>query len=911
MKKLYIMFIFIFCMSIFNSFAVIKADILAEINNAKTVEEIQSIIYEEAEFLGLDLTGINSLSSDEQTKVYTALLSKDYSLVSELQDMLNNEVSKIENTKNSSGGGGGGGGNFYTSALEGSFTLSDDTPAEGDKVTVTANIKNIHTENVVINSAVLQYGETLSESAGSCTLIPNQTMSVSKDYQFITLPATIELLVDGTKIASILVGGASLEFSNVQFEQKDDILIDNVTCSVFNLTGTVKNVGYISTGYVSIKAVKGANTFNDQNINPIDKRSEAAFDFTVAIPDFTASQLEITILAESGDANASQSLTLVNKFVPTDITIDHVVPLTVVINKSSIIRAQVIPSTASQEYSVSVADTSIATVNADGKSITAVKAGTTKLTVSSGTISKEIDLYVCQDYELHALSVYYLNGNNEKVTIPFNNPFKPSVYQGYRVDLTDNIKSIGISYRVLEGSTVQVAKSDGDTEKAIGDLNSISVPILGMDTILVHVNTTSGAATYRILINFVPFVTNKFPDEIMVYTGLECKREITNFFDDEEDEQNLKDIYFEDSNGEEVGTIKKEDNDIFWIYKSDKDTEGMDAKFVLIDGDNAKTETPITIISEKDTEKPTWNTDNEPSASNITTSSATIKWNKASDNDEIDYYTVYYYDKISRLKSKTVTSEEDVSLLAKLTGLSSNTEYNVYIEAVDRSGNTKKSVTTEFRTNKSSSGGTGGSSGSGSGTQTGNSPTETNQPPANNNKRFSDLGDYNWAENEINTLADKGIINGISDTQYAPENNITRADFITLLVRGLKLEGEAAGNFSDVEDGSYYYDTIGTARALGIVTGGTDGTFRPKDNISRQDMIVMTARAMKYAEKLTYTKDGNVFADDAEINDYAKESVYALAVAGIIKGDQNGNTRPLSFTTRAEAAVIIYRILGD
>jgi len=82
-------------------------------------------------------------------------------------------------------------------------------------------------------------------------------------------------------------------------------------------------------------------------------------------------------------------------------------------------------------------------------------------------------------------------------------------------------------------------------------------------------------------------------------------------------------------------------------------------------------------------------------------------------------------------------------------------------------------------------------------------------------KTFSDIGNYPWAKKQIEVLASKGVINGTSATTYSPGQNITRADFITLLVRALELKADFITNFDDVKPADYYYNALGTAKALG------------------------------------------------------------------------------------------------
>jgi len=173
-------------------------------------------------------------------------------------------------------------------------------------------------------------------------------------------------------------------------------------------------------------------------------------------------------------------------------------------------------------------------------------------------------------------------------------------------------------------------------------------------------------------------------------------------------------------------------------------------------------------------------------------------------------------------------------------------------------------------------------------------------------KTFSDIGNYPWAKKQIEVLASKGVINGTSATTYSPDLNITRADFITLLIRALELKADFSANFDDVKPADYYYN------ALGITTGVGNNKFNPREQISRQDMMVLVARAMKIAGKASVTgtsSDIAGFSDASEVSGYAVEGVAALVKEGIIQGSNN-KINPKGTATRAETAVMIYRILN-
>jgi hypothetical protein len=178
-------------------------------------------------------------------------------------------------------------------------------------------------------------------------------------------------------------------------------------------------------------------------------------------------------------------------------------------------------------------------------------------------------------------------------------------------------------------------------------------------------------------------------------------------------------------------------------------------------------------------------------------------------------------------------------------------------------------------------------------------------------KTFTDLEGYEWARMQIEALAGQGIIKGTSETTFSPGLNITRADFICLLVRALGFEAEVDSNFDDVAQSDYFYRETGIAKKLGIVEGGGDGRLLPRENISRQDMMVCVSRAMKAAgRKLDESaSDLSMFTDSDEVAGYASGAAAQLVKEGIIMGS-GGRINPKGTATRAETAVIIYRILN-
>ncbi|SET89094.1 endo-1,4-beta-xylanase [Paenibacillus sp. NFR01] len=176
--------------------------------------------------------------------------------------------------------------------------------------------------------------------------------------------------------------------------------------------------------------------------------------------------------------------------------------------------------------------------------------------------------------------------------------------------------------------------------------------------------------------------------------------------------------------------------------------------------------------------------------------------------------------------------------------------------------------------------------------------------------RFADTGNVSWAQEAIAAMAARDILQGVSADSYAPAAPVTRAEFVALLVKALELKGPVSAGtaFSDVPPGAAYAGELSAAQQLGMVNGYADHTFRPDGEITRQDMIVLAARALAAAGKPVPASGLPAgFTDAGQVAAYAKDSLAALLKAGIVNG-KNGLLAPGDPLTRAEAAVIVYRL---
>lgn len=170
---------------------------------------------------------------------------------------------------------------------------------------------------------------------------------------------------------------------------------------------------------------------------------------------------------------------------------------------------------------------------------------------------------------------------------------------------------------------------------------------------------------------------------------------------------------------------------------------------------------------------------------------------------------------------------------------------------------------------------------------------------------FNDLGSVLWARESIEALAKRGVINGKADKIFAPNDTVTREEFVKMVVLALNIVAEDTScDFTDVRDDAWYREYIGRAVGSGLVNGLGNGTFGVGENISRQDIAVILWNGIK-------SKTGNgsavAFIDNNDISDYAKEAVNAMRYLKIIDGYEDNTFRPNSAATRAEAAKLLYK----
>ena len=220
---------------------------------------------------------------------------------------------------------------------------------------------------------------------------------------------------------------------------------------------------------------------------------------------------------------------------------------------------------------------------------------------------------------------------------------------------------------------------------------------------------------------------------------------------------------------------------------------------------------------------------------------------------------------------------------------------------------------------KSGTGSTGsGGSGGGPGTLTPPPPTDTtgtggtdSTGPSGPLSSFSDAVTVaDWAIQFFEKLIGAGVIAGYTDGTLKPKGNVTRAEFTKMIVAALRLPlGGSPKVFLDVNDGDWFKEFVDISSSHDIVKGISDTQFSPNTNITRQDLATIAYRAMVYLNAPIPQFGGGLFPDDTFISDYAKDGVYVLKELDIVGGRPDGNFDPLAFATREETAKIVCGVM--
>ncbi|MEY9096481.1 S-layer homology domain-containing protein [Paenibacillus sp. RC84] len=180
---------------------------------------------------------------------------------------------------------------------------------------------------------------------------------------------------------------------------------------------------------------------------------------------------------------------------------------------------------------------------------------------------------------------------------------------------------------------------------------------------------------------------------------------------------------------------------------------------------------------------------------------------------------------------------------------------------------------------------------------------------------FRDVAGH-WAQNAVNDMGSRMVVSGVENGTFNPDTAITRAEFAAIMVRALGLKQEKASvPFSDVKATDWYSAAVQTAYAYKLIGGFEDGTFRPSDKITREQAMVIMAKAMKTTglrDKLPSQEAAESlapYADAAATAEWAKSGVADCLQGAIFAGRTATELAPKASITRAEVAAIVQRLL--
>ncbi|MCF0151488.1 MAG: S-layer homology domain-containing protein, partial [Firmicutes bacterium] len=210
-----------------------------------------------------------------------------------------------------------------------------------------------------------------------------------------------------------------------------------------------------------------------------------------------------------------------------------------------------------------------------------------------------------------------------------------------------------------------------------------------------------------------------------------------------------------------------------------------------------------------------------------------------------------------------------------------------------------------------------GSSGENSGAtapapgETANAQPQTGEDPA---EAFSDVDPEAWYHEAVSYVTREGLMEGYSETSFGPNNELTRAQLITILWREAgKPAAETEKTFTDVPEGTWYSEAVCWAASVGITEGYGNGTFGVSDGITREQLATMLYR---FEQKVNGGGFKGAwmfllsFKDADQLSEYADEAMHWCVMNGIINGKGDGILDPKGKATRAQVAQMLMNYLA-
>lgn len=244
-----------------------------------------------------------------------------------------------------------------------------------------------------------------------------------------------------------------------------------------------------------------------------------------------------------------------------------------------------------------------------------------------------------------------------------------------------------------------------------------------------------------------------------------------------------------------------------------------------------------------------------------------------------------------------------------------DTNYTTVSDIVSDYNKRVDELYTEYLKNKSGSGGGGSSSGGSGGGGYLYVPSVIDADDINQitggNSGFPDVASSHWASGYIQFVKDNKIMQGDENGLFKPDDSITREEWVKTILTAFVIDTkDAKCDFSDVDEERWSYPYIAKAFEMMIINGVSDTEFAPAESISRQDAAVIFYRGAKAAREDGFSEiEMSSFTDADDIADYAIEPINLLYKLKVLNGYEDGSFRPNAPITRAEAAKMIYTAL--
>ncbi|MEW6697933.1 MAG: S8 family serine peptidase [Bacillota bacterium] len=179
-------------------------------------------------------------------------------------------------------------------------------------------------------------------------------------------------------------------------------------------------------------------------------------------------------------------------------------------------------------------------------------------------------------------------------------------------------------------------------------------------------------------------------------------------------------------------------------------------------------------------------------------------------------------------------------------------------------------------------------------------------------RTFGDIAGH-WAKPNIETMAARHVVRGVTPEVFGPNEIVTRGQFTAMLVRTLGLPEDPKGvQFTDMPQDYWCAGAVGTGVKMGLVAGYGSGAFGPNDPITREQMAAMLVRAIRFNSNKVIPDSASqtgLFADENAAAPWARTSVSIIAQEGLMRGRGENSFAPKALTTRAEAATVMVRLL--